>query len=407
MEAVRRLKMSDPINVPLLDLKAQYATLRDEIEPVVKKVIEDQWFIMGPEVKGLEDEVVEYTGAKYAVGCASGSDAILVALMALGVGQGDKVLCPAYTFFSTAGSVRRLGATPIFADIDPVTYNTDIDHARALCQQHPDIKVLMPVHLFGQAVDMDAWTALADELGVPLIEDAAQAIGTRDSTGAMVGTRGTIGCFSFFPSKNLGGFGDGGIITTNDEKLAHDMGILRVHGSKPKYYHSLLGLNSRLDALQAAVLRVKLRHLDAWHDGRQKNATRYDEMFKAAGALTSATPLESGGDALAIRTPEPAAAGARHIYNQYVVRVPAAIRDDLRKHLSENNIGNEVYYPVPLHLQECFSDLGGKVGDLPQSEVAANETIALPVYPELSQEQQDHVVETVVSFVKQSAAVGA
>lgn len=408
--------MSKQINVPLLDLKAQYDTLREEMEPVVRQVIEDQWFIMGPEVSGLEEEIAEYTGAKHAIGCASGSDAILVALMAAGIGcrggHNDKVLCPAYTFFSTAGSVRRLGATPIFADIDPVTYNIDINHAREVCKQHPDITALMPVHLFGQAVDMDEWTALASELGVPLIEDAAQAIGTKDSTGAMVGTRGTIGCFSFFPSKNLGGFGDGGVITTNDEKLANDMGILRLHGSKPKYYHSMLGLNSRLDALQAAVLRVKLRHLDSWHEGRQQNAKRYDEMFAAAGAPASDVSLDDAahGDALSMRTPKPAAQGARHIYNQYVIRVPAPLRDPLRKHLSEHNIGNEVYYPVPLHLQECFKGLGGKVGDLPESEAAANETVALPIFPELTDEQQDYVVETVVSFVKQhagKATVGA
>lgn len=401
--------MSDPISVPLLDLKAQYASLRDEIEPVVRKVIEDQWFIMGPEVSGLEEEIASYVGARFAVGCSSGSEAITLALMALGVGcnggHNDKVLCPSYTFFATAGSIRRLGATPVFVDIDPVTYNMDLGHAREVAERHGDIKAIMPVHLFGQAVDMDAWLAFSQELGAPLIEDAAQAIGSKDAGGAMAGSRGAIGCFSFFPSKNLGGFGDGGIVTTNDEKLAHDMGMLRVHGMEPKYYHSQLGLNARLDALQAAVLRVKLRHLESWHDGRRVNAARYDALFAEAGAATSATPIGEGGG-LAVRTPEPAAPGARHIYNQYVIRVPGSIREQLREHLKEQRIGHDVYYPVPLHMQECFADLGYKEGDLPESEAAARETVALPVYPELSEAQQDHVVTQVVSFVREHAAAG-
>lgn len=398
--------MSQKPNVPLLDLKAQYATLRDEVEPVMRKVVEDQWFIMGPEVKGLEDEIAAYTGAKYAIGCASGSDAILLAAMALDIKPGDEVICPSYTFFATAGSLVRLGIIPIYADIDPVTYNMDPNHVRELAGKCTRLKAIMPVHLYGQAVDMDAYVALGKEFGVPIIEDAAQAIGTKDTTGTMVGTRGTIGCFSFFPSKNLGGFGDGGIMTTNDDALAAKLGILRVHGGKPKYYHAIAGINSRLDALQAAVLRVKLRHLEAWHAGRAENAADYDKAFMAAGAKTSATPL--GGDGLQLRTPAPTKSPARHVYNQYIIRVPGDVRDDLRAHLTEQGIGTEIYYPVPLHMQECFEYLGqNKPGSLPESESAAAETLALPIYPELTGEQRAHVIESVVAFVSARSPVTA
>ncbi|MEM9064515.1 MAG: DegT/DnrJ/EryC1/StrS family aminotransferase [Planctomycetota bacterium] len=401
--------MSD-INVPLLDLKAQYANLRDEIEPVIRKVVEDQWFIMGPEVAELEKEVAEYLGVKHAIGCASGSDAILLALMALDIGCGGghngRVLMPSYTFFATAGSTYRLGAMPVFADIDPVSYNLDVDHAREVAKNTEKLAALMPVHLFGQSVDMDAWLALGDELGVPVIEDAAQAIGTKDRTGAFCGSRGKIGCFSFFPSKNLGGFGDGGICTTNDDDVADKLRLLRLHGSRPKYYHSIVGLNSRLDAMQAAVLRIKLRHLESWHEGRRANASNYDTLFTAAGAKLSGEAFVDG-EALQVRIPNQSEGKARHIYNQYVIRVPAAIRDELREHLKAKNIGNEVYYPVPLHMQECFAMLGYKEGDLPASELAAKETIALPIYPELTAEQKQHVASTVIAFVQEKAGTAA
>ncbi len=398
------------INVPLLDLKAQYATLRDEIEPVVKKVMEDQWFIMGPEVSGLEQEIADYCGSKHAIGVASGSEAIIIALMAMNIGCGGghngRVICPSYTFFATAGSVWRLGSFPVFCDIDPATYNADIDHARALAKplkEQGKLAALMPVHLFGQTVDMDAWLALGEEMGVPVIEDAAQAIGAKDATGAMAGSRGAVGCFSFFPSKNLGGFGDGGMITTDDDELAERIKRLRNHGMEPKYYHSEVGLNGRLDALQAAVLRVKLRHLESWHEARRRNAADYDARFASAGAATSGTPF-SDDSGLPLRTPAPATGGkTRHIYNQYVIRVPATLRDPLREHLKNNTIGHEVYYPVPLHLQDCFTFLGGKVGDLPHSEAAALETIALPIYPELTEAQRAYVADTVVSFLKDHA----
>ncbi|MEL6330695.1 MAG: DegT/DnrJ/EryC1/StrS family aminotransferase [Planctomycetota bacterium] len=398
--------MSDQINVPLLDLKAQYATLREEIEPAIRGVVESQWFIGGPEVAGLEEELASYVGAKHAIGCRSGSDAITLALMALNIGCGGghngRVLMPPYTFFATAGSTYRLGAMPVFADIDPVTYNLDIDHAREVAKKTEKLAAIMPVHLFGQCVDMDAWLALGDELGVPIIEDAAQAIGSKDSTGAMAGSRGAIGCFSFFPSKNLGGFGEGGFCTTNDDDLAQRMRLLRNHGMEPKYYHAMVGLNARLDALQAAVLRIKLCHLEGWHAGRRRNAADYDRMFGEAGAKLSGTPFEAG-EALPLRTPAPTAEPARHIYNQYVIRVPAGIRDGLREHLKNNSIGNEVYYPVSLHRQECFAFLGYSEGDMPESESASNETVALPIYSELTAEQKAHVAKTIIAYVTEHA----
>lgn len=394
---------SSTINVPLLDLKAQYAPIKNEIKAAIDAVLESQYFIMGPQVGELEKDIAAYVGAKHAIGCASGSDAIILALLALGIGRDDEVICPSFTFFATGGYVARAGAIPVYVDNNPVTYNMDPDSVRKAAKKCKRLKAIMPVHLFGQAADMDAFMSIGRELGVPVIEDAAQAIGTRDETGVRVGTRGAIGCFSFFPSKNLGAFGDGGILTTNDDSLAEKLGILRVHGGKPKYYHKVIGMNSRLDSIQAAVLKVKLRYLDGWTKGRQANAAHYDKAFKAAGAQTSATPLTSASG-LPLRIPHPAGAKAWHIYNQYVIRVPAKMRDPLRQHLTDNKIGTEIYYPVPLHLQECFAYLGGKKGDLPQAESAANETLALPIYPELSKQQLDHVANTVIGFMKQSGA---
>jgi dTDP-4-amino-4,6-dideoxygalactose transaminase len=392
------------VTVPLLDLKAQYATIRDEIEPVVRRVIESQWFILGPEVEGLEKEIAAYCGTAHAVGCASGSDAILLALMALGVGPGDEVICPSYSFFATAGSIHRLGARLVFADVDPATYLMDPDSTRAAAKRCRRLRAIMPVHLFGRCADMDAFLAIGAELGVPIVEDAAQAIGAQDATGARAGSRGVIGCFSFFPSKNLGAFGDGGMCTTNDARLADLLSIQRQHGSRPKYHHHVFGVNSRLDALHAAVLRVKLRHLDRWTAGRQANAAWYDRAFGAAGAATTATPLEGGG--FPLRTPaQVAGPRERHIYNQYVIAVPAEMRDALRAELTAKGIGTEVYYPVPIHLQRCFSQLGGRPGDLPHTEAAADRTIALPIYAELTAEQKEHVVRTVVAFAGAHAAM--
>lgn len=393
--------MSD-VKVPLLDLKAQYAVIRDEVHAAINEVVESQYFVLGPTVADFEHSIAEYGEVKHAIGCASGSDAILLALLALGIGHGDEVIVPSYSFFATAGYVQRTGAKPVFADIDPVTYNVDPASIRDAAARCTSLKAIMPVHLYGQAADMDAILEIGSTLGVPVIEDAAQAIGTRDSQGARVGTRGAIGCFSFFPSKNLGGYGDGGMVTTQDDGLAEKLKTIRVHGGKPKYYHKVVGVNSRLDALQAAVLKVKLAHLDNWSASRHRNAQYYDRAFAEAGARpTGATHDVS----LGVRTPQPADAPATHIYNQYVIRVAPELRDPLRAYLQERHIGTEIYYPVPLHLQECFADLGYGDGDLPQSEAAARETIALPIYPELAERQLQHVADTVIEFSEARAAV--
>lgn len=393
------------VNVPLLDLKAQYATIRSEIEPVVKEVIESQYFIGGPKIAELETETAKYCQAKHAIGCANGSDAILLALQAIGIKAGDEVVCPTFTFFATAGSVHRLGAKPIFVDCDPATYNICPESTRAAFRCHKNIKAIVPVHLFGQPCDLDAMLAIGKEQGVPVIEDAAQAIGTEDAHGKRVGSRGAIGTFSYFPSKNLGGFGDGGIITTNDDALATRMMRLRNHGMEPKYYHDEVGMNSRLDALQAAVLLVKMRHLDAWSAGRQRNAAFYDKAFAAAGAVDSGTPVSAGG--FALRYPKPAPHGARHIYNQYTIRVPAEIRDAVRQDLADRKIGTEIYYPVPLHMQKCFAYLHYTKGIFPHAERAALETIALPIFADLVPAQLEHVASSVIESVRNRTSQGA
>ncbi len=371
--------------VPLLDLQAQYASIRDEIEAAIARVVRSQVFIGGEEVRALEAEIAALCGTRFAVGCASGSDAILLALRALGVGPGDEVICPAYTFFSTAGSVARLGAKPVFADIDPITFNVDPDSVRGAARRCRRLKALIPVHLYGRTADMEALLEIGAALGVPIIEDAAQAIGARDEQGRPAGSRGRAACFSFYPTKNLGGYGDGGMVTTNDASLAERVRVLGNHGEGPRGRYRSVGLASRLDAIQAAVLRAKLAHLERWNRARAANAARYDEALAAAG----------GADGLSLRTPAPVTAPAVHIYHQYVIRVPAAVRDDVREHLARMKIGTGIYYPVPLHLQECFGGLGYAEGDLPHSEAAARETLALPVYPELSRRQQQRVVDAV------------
>lgn len=383
------------MKVPLLDLKAQYRTIKDEVRRAIDEVCEAQAFVLGPGVKQLEEAISSYCGARFAVGVASGSDALLISLMALEIGPGDVVITSPYTFFATVGSITRLGARPVFVDIDPDTYNIDPKALEETCEKHIEagagtLKAILPVHLYGQMADMDPIMEVARHFGVAVVEDAAQAIGAdyRSSDGDAVtskqaGTVGTVGCFSFFPSKNLGGFGDGGMVVTDDEELEKAVRILRVHGSEPKYYHKVVGINSRLDALQAAVLGVKLRHLDAWTEGRRLNAKRYTERLENLRPSSGiVTPTESGR--------------GRHIYNQYVIRAPR--RDALVEFLKSNGIGCEIYYPVPLHLQECFRDLGWREGDLPESELAARETLALPVYPELTEEMQDYVVETIGRF---------
>jgi dTDP-4-amino-4,6-dideoxygalactose transaminase len=385
------------VNVPLLDLKAQYATIRAEVEPVVLEVMASQYFIGGPKIDELEREVAAYCRTKHSVGCANGSDAILLALQALDVGPGDEVVLPTFTFFATAGSVHRLGARPVFVDIDPVTYNIcpkSVEEAFGCCKK---VKCLMPVHLFGQAADLDSIMAIAKARGLTVVEDCAQAIGTEDVHGRRVGGVGDIGTYSFFPSKNLGGFGDGGIMATNSDALAARMKRLRNHGMEPKYYHHEIGMNSRLDALQAAVLSIKLRHLDAWSEARQRNARWYDDFFRAHGAADSSVPVGEGG--LPIRFPKAPSKG-RHIYNQYVVRVPAGMRDAVRDELAKRKIGTEIYYPLCLHMQECFRFLGYRPGVFPHAERAAQEVIAIPIYGELTEEQRLWVAESLVDVVR-------
>lgn len=370
--------------VPLLDLRAQFAAIRAEVNQAIARVIESQQFILGPEVEALEREVAAYCGTKYAVGCSSGTDALLLALLALEVRSGDEVITSSYTFFATAGVIARLGARPVFVDINPESYN--IDAVAIAGKITPKTKAIIPVHLYGQAADMELISALAKRYGVAVIEDACQAIGA-EYRGRRAGTLGHVAAFSFFPTKNLGGFGDGGMITTNDDKIAEKIRILRVHGMEPKYYHRWVGVMGRLDALQAAVLRVKLPYLDSWTAGRQANARCYASLFKARGLNDW------------VKAPrEPS--GMRHVFNQYVIRVPAAYRDPLRKHLQTRGVGTEIYYPVPLHLQECFAELGHRAGDFPHAERAAAETIALPVYPEMTPSQQLHVINSIADYVE-------
>jgi dTDP-4-amino-4,6-dideoxygalactose transaminase len=383
--------------VPLLDLKTQFAQIRAEVMPAIDQVCASQHFILGEQVRALEEEVAAYCSASAGIGVSSGTDALLLALMALNIGAGDEVITSPFTFFATAGTIARTGARPVFCDIDPLTFNLSpaaveafvADHCVAQGEQLINrttggrIKALMPVHLYGQAADMDPLMALARRHRLKVIEDAAQAIGTEYTNGVRAGTIGDVGCFSFFPSKNLGAFGDAGLCTTNDAELAESMRVLRVHGGKPKYFHAVIGGNFRIDELQAAVLRVKLRYLDGWTEGRQSNAAYYDSAFAAAGLGEKLT------------TPY-AVPGRRHIFNQYAVR--AQNRDALKRRLTERAVGSEIYYPVPLHLQTCFAYLHYRAGDFPESERAADETLALPIYPELEEAQMAHVVSTIVEF---------
>jgi dTDP-4-amino-4,6-dideoxygalactose transaminase len=370
------------MTVKLLDLVPQYESIREEIRAAVDEVLSTQQFILGAKVEELEKEIARSCGVRHAVGVASGSDAILLALMAIGVGEGDEVITTPYTFFSTVSSITRLGAKPVFADIDPRTYN--IDPARVTERITDATRAVIVVHLFGQMAGMDPIMEAAGRRGIAVIEDACQSIGA-SYKGRRAGSIGAAGCLSFFPSKNLGGFGDGGMIVTGDEKLAGATRILRVHGGRERYYHDVVGINSRLDALQAAILLVKMRHLEGWRDRRAGNAAFYDRELSRIGGVT--TPFV-----------EP---HATSVYNQYVIRVKD--RDALKSFLTENGVGCEVYYPVPLHLQRCFAFLGGRPGDMPESEAASRETLALPVYPELTTAQQEYVVAKVREFMERRA----
>jgi len=369
------------MKVPLLDLHAQNRPLRDEILAAIERVVDSQHFILGPEVAALEEELAKLLGIEHVVTVSSGTDALLLALMTLGIQAGDEVITSTYSFFATAGGIVRLGARPVFVDIDPATFNLDVAATRAAIT--PRTRAILPVHLFGLSADMDPILAAAHDAGIPVVEDAAQAIGATYKS-RPVGGIGALGCFSFYPSKNLGAFGDAGLLTTNDAALAKRASVLRTHGMEPKYYHQLVGGNFRMDALQAAVLRVKAPHLERWTEDRRCNASRYDRLFRAAGLTDRVClPVES--------------VDSRHIFNQYVIRVPE--RDALKRHLDGNGIGSEIYYPVPLHLQKCFANLGYGSGDFPQAERAALDSLAIPIYSEITAEQQQTVVDQIASFL--------
>jgi len=375
------------MTVPLLDLQAQYRPIRDEILAAMTRVADSQRFIMGPEIDALEAELAAMLGARHAVALSSGTDAVLLALMVLDVKAGDEVITPTYSFFATAGAVSRLGARPVLVDIDPETFNIDVEQAIAAIT--PRTKAIVPVHLFGLSADLDPLIEAGQRLGIPIVEDAAQAIGATYRS-RIVGGIGAMGCFSFFPSKNLGAFGDAGLLTTNDGRLAGRARLLRTHGMQPKYYHHVVGANFRMDALQAAVLRVKAPHLAAWTDARRANAARYRELFAASGL--------DGQVRLPVEPPD-----CRHIFNQFVICSPE--RDALKGHLDDHGIGNEIYYPVPFHLQPCFADLEYPAGRFPNAERSANESLAIPIYGELTAEQQAHVVTTIAAFVHRGVGV--
>jgi dTDP-4-amino-4,6-dideoxygalactose transaminase len=375
------------MKVPLLDLEAQYRPLRDEILAAITRVCDSQRFIMGPEITALEGELARLLGIEHAIAVSSGTDALLLALMALGIGRGDEVVTSVYSFFATAGAIVRVGARPVFVDIEPETFN--IDPARVRAAVTSRTRAILPVHLFGLSADLDPILGEASRAGIPVVEDAAQAIGSTYKS-RPVGGVGVFGCFSFFPSKNLGAFGDAGLLATNDADLARRARLLRTHGMEPKYYHHLVGANFRMDALQAAILRVKAPRLGDWTEARRSNAARYRRLFHDAGVDTSVTlPVEP--------------ADRRHIFNQFVIRT--AGRDALKHHLDQQEIGNEIYYPVPFHLQPCFADLGYRQGDFPCAERAALESLAIPIYGELTAGQQQAVVDAVTGFVNGSASV--
>lgn len=387
------------MKVPLLDLKGQYQSIKKEIDEAVQSVVDSQYFIMGPDVAKLEEEICKYLDCKYAIGVSSGTDALLLALMALDIQPGDEVIVPTYSFFATAGVVARLNAVPVFADVDPVTFNIDTKKLEKKITNKT--KAIIPVHLYGQSAGMDEIISIAEKYSLFVVEDAAQAIGTQYKDGKFVGTIGDIGCFSFFPSKNLGGFGDGGIVTTNNPDLEHKMRIMRVHGMEPKYYHKTIGGNFRLDSLQAAVLRVKLPHLDSWSEKRRVNAALYTKYFIEAGLSqeTGKISFDANNKVLLPKAVyEKSGHKNHHIYNQFVIRVEK--RNELWDFMKKKEIGCEVYYPVPFHRQECFAYLNCIDSDFPVSNDAAEHSLALPIYPELANEQIKYVVDSIAEFLK-------
>lgn len=371
------------MKIPLLDLQAQYATIRPEVRAAIDRVCDSQHFILGPEVAALEHEIATFSGARFAIGLSSGTDALLAALMAIGIGPGDEVVTSSFSFFATAGVIARLQARPVFVDVEPQSFNLDPEDVGEKLTART--KAIVPVHLFGRCANMRLILQLAESRGIHVVEDAAQAIGAKDELQRSAGTIGSIGCFSFFPSKNLGAFGDGGMAVTNDAELAETLRVLRVHGGKPKYHHRIIGGNFRLDAVQAAVLRVKLKYLPLWTQARRLNAQRYRQLFASTGL----------GEQVDLPADTPG-----HIYNQFVIR--CLERDRLQVFLRQQGIETEIYYPVPLHMQECFVDLGYDTGDFPHAEAAARDALALPIYPELNEQQQSYVVEQILSFYSQS-----
>jgi len=375
------------MKVPLLDLKAQYRTMKPAIDEALIRVAESQYFILGPDVEQMEKNMCEYIGCRHAIGVSSGTDAILIALMAIDIKPGDEVICPTYSFFATAGVISRLNGIPVFVDSDPVTFN--INPAKIEEKITSRTKAIIPVHLYGQSANMEPIVAIAKKHNLKVVEDGAQAIGVHYKDGRKVGNHGDIGCFSFFPSKNLGCFGDGGLVTTNDDELGAKLRILRVHGGKPKYYHKIIGGNFRLDAIQAAVLNVKLPYLDGWSEKRRQNANLYTKLFKEEGLEGKVELPKAIYDGMGLKN--------YHIYNQYVIRVEK--RDELIKFLKEKEIGSEIYYPVPFHRQECFADLKCKDEDYPVANYAAEHSLALPIFPELTEEQINYVVKSVKAFI--------
>jgi len=372
-------------SVPLLNLRPQYEAIREEVQAVVERIMASQQFILGHEVEAFEQRIASYCSAPHAISCASGSDALLLALKAAGIGPGDEVITTPFTFFATAGAVIHAGARPVFADVEECSFNLDPQCFEDAVRRHPSAKAVIPVHLFGACADMDEINRIAEGAGMIVIEDAAQALGA-EYKGKRAGSLAPLACFSFFPTKNLGGFGDGGMITTTDSSLASRLRSLRVHGSKERYIYEEVGYNSRLDALQAGVLSVKLNYLDVWTSARQHNAARYTELFQHSGAP--------------VQTPHAAPYQNRHVFNQYSILCPR--RDELRSFLAKEGIGSEIYYPVPLHVQKCFADLGYQKGDFPVSERLAEEILALPVYPELPAEDLERVASRIAAFYGQA-----
>ena len=387
------------MKVPLLDLKPQYNSIKKELDDALIRIAESQYFILGPDVLKMEEQFNEYLNCKYSIGVSSGTDALLLALMSINIEPGDEVIVPTYSFFATAGVVSRLNAVPVFVDSDPVTFN--IDPAKIEEKITPKTKAIIPVHLYGQCADMNPIMEIARKYNLKVIEDGAQVISAQYEDGKCAGTIGDIGCFSFFPSKNLGCFGDGGLVVTNNDVLEHSLRIKRVHGGEPKYYHKVIGGNFRLDAIQAAVVSVKLPHLNSWSEQRRENASLYNRLFKKMGLATD-TGFTFFNSAEKVLLPKAVYKNNSlknyHIYNQYIIRVEE--RDKLREFLLENDIANEIYYPIPFHLQECFSNLGYKKGDFPIAEFCADTSIALPIYPELSSGQIEYVVEKISDFYK-------